>query len=256
MQELALAWYAILSTAYATIAEPLHALASRVPVPLLGALVLGLLGAFSPCQFTTGLSALAVIGGRSSGGGSLLRATTAYAAGKALVYSLVGLAVILAGQALAQAMIPLVQVVRLALGPLMLLLSLYFLGLIRLRWSPGAGLTRAVAERSGSGPGGAFLLGIAFSFAFCPTLFLLFFGLTIPLALGAAEGPLLPAAFALGTSLPLLTVAALLTLRPESSGGGLGYAKKVRRLDRWLRPAAGVILLLAGLNDTFVYWLL
>jgi sorbitol-specific phosphotransferase system component IIBC len=55
----------------------------------------------------------------------MARSAPAYVAGKALVYTAVGLAVILARQALAQAMVPVVQVARQVLGPLMILLALY-----------------------------------------------------------------------------------------------------------------------------------
>lgn len=183
----------------------------------------------------------------------MARSAAAYAAGKALVYTVVGLGVILAGQALAQAMIPVVQIARQALGPVMILLALYLFGLVPLRWTLGSNLAQRLAGGVTGGSKGAFLLGTAFGFAFCPTLFLLFFGLTIPLALRVAEGPLLPPAFALGTALPLL---ALVAAPAGRRGSPLAQLGRARRLDRWLRPVAAAVLLAAGLNDTLVYWLL
>jgi cytochrome c-type biogenesis protein len=64
---------------------------------------------------------------------------------------------------------------------------------------------------------------------------------------------LFPAVFAVGSSLPLLGVAALLAI---GAGGARDYAGSVRRAHRWLRPAATAVLVLAGLNDTLTYWLL
>lgn len=253
MQELVLNWYALLGAGYGAVAEPLSSAARQVDIPLLSALLLGILGATSPCQFTTGVSALAFIAGGPPGTAAMARSAAAYVAGKALVYTVVGLAVILAGQALAQAMVPVVQVARQALGPLMILLALHLFGLVPLRWSLGSGWMRRSTDGASAGGRGAFLLGVAFGFAFCPTLFLLFFGLTIPLALGVAEGPLLPPAFALGTTLPLLALVAVLAARRRSA---LSYVGRVRRLDRWLRPVAGLVLLATGLNDTLVYWFL
>ena len=107
--------------------------------------------------------------------------------------------------------------------------------------------------RAGRGAGGAFLLGTAFSFAFCPTLFLLFFGLTIPLALRSPAGIVFPGVFALGTTLPLFGLAALLT---AGIGATKSYVRSAKRIEAWLRPAAAVVLVLAGLNDTFTYWFL
>jgi hypothetical protein len=96
-------------------------------------------------------------------------------------------------------------------------------------------------------------LGTAFSFAFCPTLFLLFFGLTIPMALASPVGAAYPGLFAVGTSLPLLVLAAAVT-------SGIGTMRRAavsaQRVASWLRLATAVVLLLAGLNDTLTYWLM
>jgi len=66
-------------------------------------------------------------------------------------------------------------------------------------------------------------------------------------------GVVYPAVFAFGTTLPLLGLAAILT---AGAAGVKGYLAGARRLDRWVRPIAGIVLLLAGLSDTFTYWLL
>src|SRR5438477_39404 len=89
-----------------------------------------------------------------------------------------------------------------------LLFGRYLLRLVPRRFSVGFGLAEWIEARAGPGAGGAFLLGTAFSFAFCPTLFLLFFGLTIPLALQSSLGVVYPGVFALGTTLPLIGLAA------------------------------------------------
>jgi hypothetical protein len=105
---------------------------------------------------------------------------------------------------------------------------------------------------AGHGHRGAYLLGVVFSFAFCPTLFWLFFGLTVPLALRSTGGLIFPGLFAVGASLPLLAMTAVV-------GAGLGTARHfiggLRRAERGLRVAAGITLVVAGLHDTIVYWL-
>ena len=62
--ELANQWYIILSTANRAVAEPLMTLSNSLGVPIITALLLGLLGATSPCQVTTNASALAMISRR------------------------------------------------------------------------------------------------------------------------------------------------------------------------------------------------
>ncbi len=253
MRELVSEWYALLGTVNGTVAEPLRALADGLGAPAISALLFGVIGATAPCQLTTGASALAYVARDAGNRRVIARRALAYLLGKALVYTLLGIAVILAGRQLAQSSIPVIVVARKVLGPLMILLGLYLLGLVPLRFSLGQGLAGWLEARTGAGAAGAFLLGVAFSFAFCPTLFLLFFGLTIPLALDSPVGVVYPGIFALGTTLPLLGLAVLL-----AAGVGVtrGYLRGARRIDRWLRPAAGIILVLAGLNDTVTYWFL
>ena len=143
---------------------------------------------------------------------------------------------------------------RKILGPLMLVLGLGLLGLVRVPVSLGTGLAGRfrgwAAER---GVRGAFFLGILFSFTFCPTLFLLFFGLTVPLALQSPVGWTYPALFALGTGLPLLAFAALFGAGSDLAGR---WTRRVGGIHRVAARIAGVVFILAGLNDTLTYWFL
>ncbi|HZU07186.1 MAG TPA: sulfite exporter TauE/SafE family protein [Chloroflexota bacterium] len=253
MRELIAEWYALLSTLNAAVAEPLRTLADSLGLPVASPLLFGLIGATAPCQLTTNASALAYLAHGAGDRRAVARSALAYLLGKALVYTLLGIAVMLAGRQLAQSSIPVAVVARKVLGPVMLLLGLHLLGWVPLRFSLGQGPAAWLEARVGAGTLGAFLLGIAFSLAFCPTLFLLFFGLTLPLALSSPVGVVYPGLFALGTALPLLGLAGLLT-------AGIGVtqcqALRARRFAAWLQPVAGGVLVLAGLNDTVTYWFL
>jgi hypothetical protein len=246
-------WYVTLSTLNAAVAGPLRAVADASGLPVLSALLFGLIGATAPCQLTTGASALAYVAKAAGDRRSVARSALAYLIGKALVYTLLGVAVILAGRQLAQASIPIIVIARKILGPLMIILGFYLLGLRPVQFSVGQAVSDWFGAQAGSGTRGALLLGVSFSFAFCPTLFLLFFGLTIPLALASPVGVVYPAVFALGTTLPLLGLAGLLA---AGVGATKGYLAGARRVDIWLRIAAGAVLVLAGLNDTITYWFL
>ncbi len=253
MQGLVAEWYALLSTLSATVTGPVSAVGEGIGVPVVSVLLFGLIGAASPCQLTTNAGALAYIARRASTHRAVTGSALAYVLGKALVYTVVGTGVILAGQHLAHRAIPVIVVARQLVGPLMILLGLHLLGYLPLRFALGHRLTDWLTLRAGAGGSGAFLLGVAFAFTFCPTLFLLFFGLTIPLALHSPVGLVYPAAFALGTSLPLLGLAGLLS---AAAGAKTRALVGLRRAATWLRPVAAVVLLLAGLHDTLTYWFL
>jgi hypothetical protein len=77
---------------------------------------------------------------------------------------------------------------------------------------------------------GSFYLGVAFSFAFCPTLFLLFFGFLVSLSASSQGGLFFPGIFAFGATPPLH----ILAVSAVVGSGGLGnLAQRLRRLDSW-----------------------
>lgn len=246
-------WYSALSVFTRLYAEPIKGLSDGIGFGPLSAVLFGLIGALSPCQLTTGISALALIGRRPSP--SILISGLSYTAGKATVYALIGLAFVFLGSAASTGAIPGFVLARKLLGPLMLIVGLALIGWIHFRVPLAIG-DRIALYASGrldaTRPPGAFLLGAAFSVAFCPTLFLLFFGLLIPLALASPGGPVYPALFALGTTLPMLLVLGALALGSQrfSVAGALTRAQPV------LTQIAGFVVLLAGLNDTVVYWII
>lgn len=104
---------------------------------------------------------------------------------------------------------------------------------------------------SAPSPRSSFLLGLGFSLAFCPTLFLLFFGITMTLAARSAGGFAFPAIFALGATLPLLL---LVGLTLTSSGAARHVRRGLRQANRPLRWLGAAVLIFFGLHDTLIYW--
>ncbi len=247
-------WYLLLSQLSARLAQPIEALTAQVNLPLASALLFGLLGSTAPCQLTTNLSALAYVSRDASHGGHPMRAAAAYTLGKMLVYTVVGGGAVFLGLGLNEVAIPVVVAMRKALGPLLILIGLGFLGVFRLRGGAGTGLAARLGNRvRGRGAWGPLLMGVAFSVAFCPTLFWLFFGLTIPLALRSPGGWTFPGLFAVGTALPLLALSALLRAGLGTAETGLAHLKAVGKL---VNRVAGAVFVLAGINDTLTYWAL
>jgi cytochrome c biogenesis protein CcdA len=253
VSSLVVAWYAWLSQLVQGPVLVIRELTDAIGWPVASALLFGLIGATSPCQLTTSLGALAFSASRP-GRAAALRATLTFVGAKVAIYSMVGGAVVVLGLELQAASIPVVVVARRLLGPLMLLVGLALMGVIRLP-VPGAlgrKLSARLSSRAASGGrGSAFLLGVAFSFAFCPTLFLLFFGLTLPLALRSAAGWSFPGLFAVGTTLPLVVASGAIAL---GLGAGDRLAGKVGRWHRPIKVVAGAVFLVAGFHDTVVYW--
>lgn len=250
MDELLFRWYDLLGTVGRALTLPIQELTVALGGAPLTPVLLGILGGFSPCQISTGIGAVALIG-REPDRRAFTRGL-AYVAGKSVVYAVLGFAVVVVGRGLEQNTIPFIVVLRRAMGPLMVLAGLVVFGALRPRFDfgPGQRLAAAAAERfDGRTHRGAFALGAAFSFAFCPTLFLLFFGLVMPLTASAPLGAAYPPLFAFGTAIPLLLALGAVSFGARS--GGLRSSSLRVVASRF----AGVLLLLAGLNDTLLYTL-
>jgi cytochrome c biogenesis protein CcdA len=101
--------------------------------------------------------------------------------------------------------------------------GILLLGIVRIPFFQGSGRLASLGERVAKrGRLGAFLLGVVFALAFCPYTAILFFGILVPLALESTAGITLPASFAVGTGLPVLVFAVLLSF---------GVAKMAQWLD-------------------------
>ncbi len=248
-------YYFFLTQLVAPIRAPLSDLSYDIQIPIIAALILGILGAFSPCQLSTNVAAFAFISRDIGETKRVTRSAIAYVLGKVVIYSLVGGAVILLGLQLAQASIPVVVFTRKALGPALVLLGLLMLGVVKLSLPffarIGESLKSHLGERRDARS--SFLLGVAFSFAACPTLFVLFFGSLIPLAVAASVGGLaFPAIFAIGTTFPLMLFVALLAFGAQSV---TPVVKKLRAADVWVSRIAAVVFILVGINEIVLYWL-
>lgn len=254
----ALRLYAVGTSFNAVVAEPLNRLRLSTTVPLLAPLLLGLMAATAPCQLSTGSAALAYVGRDGEPGGAVRRAT-AYLLAKVVFYAVAGAVVMYVVGGDVRAPGDFFTGVRRVLGPATLLAGLVMLRVIRPRFELGGRASARLRELAGARGGtlGAFGLGLAFSLAFCPTLFFLFFAITVPLALSSPLGFAYPAVFAVGMTLPLLGVAWLVSGAREGAAGpdaGGAYLRGLRRWNLVAAPVAGAVFVLAGLYDTVVYW--
>ncbi|MGH2618935.1 MAG: hypothetical protein ACRDJC_27220, partial [Thermomicrobiales bacterium] len=101
IRDAALRWYIFTSSLSAGALPTFQALDARIGIPLITALLLGVLGAAAPCQLTQSVGMLAILGRRDAGR-SRWQAACAYLAGKALVYSSLGMLAVVLGAGLAE----------------------------------------------------------------------------------------------------------------------------------------------------------
>jgi len=136
------------------------------------------------------------------------------------------------------------------LGPVLILSALVLLGLVRLPFRFSGAGPRLQRWVEGAGLSSAFVLGALFAISFCPISAAWFFGGLIPVALQQRSVLVLPAAYGLGTALPVVTVAALLAFGAGSIGRTF---QAVEAVEQWARRATGLVILAVGLFFSLRY---
>lgn len=175
--------YEIFSWLSSVVTGPLTQVARSSNSALLSVLFLGFVGSAAPCQISANIGAMMYFSNRQVQQRLSWIEITMYLLGKASVFSILGALFWLFGQSLPQDMIPFFVFARKMLGPLLIVMGMFFLGLLKLPGSFGFHLSSYIKDLSGriGGKWGAYLLGASFSFGFCPTMVWLFLGLVMPL---------------------------------------------------------------------------
>ncbi|MFK4412375.1 MULTISPECIES: sulfite exporter TauE/SafE family protein [Bacillus] len=213
-------------------------------IPLLFAFLLGIVGTLSPCQLTGNISAITLYGNQSLQKGHAWKHILLFILGKIIAFTTLGLFVWFLGKEIQQILTLYFPWLRKIIGPLLILMGLMLVGIIKGRNFFPIKFIRKQNEV------GSFLLGFFFSLAFCPTMFVLFFGTLIPLSFSYNYGYLFPTFFSIGTALPIVVLMFIIFYL------GLNGAllKKSRKIGEIIQLITGVLLILIGLYDTTLYW--
>ncbi|SOC18047.1 cytochrome c biogenesis protein CcdA [Ureibacillus xyleni] len=241
--------YNLLSNISNFFSEPISTfLNSYEHSPLIIAILLGLIGAFAPCQLTGNISAITFYGYRTIQRESIWKELAFFILGKVLVFSLIGWLAWIFGQVFEREMTIYFPIFRKIIGPLLIITGLLLLGILKLRFIDR--LTTKIPLVMKEGKLGSFLLGASFSIAFCPTMFVLFFVWLMPTVVNTSYGFVLPAFFGLATSIPLLIIFALI----EAFDAKRIILKRSKGIGLYVHRFAGVILVIIGFFDTITYW--
>lgn len=205
-----------------------HQLSDGFNIPVLSALLLGLLTAISPCPMATNIAAIAYVSRKVTNRKYAVMTGALYTLGRMLSYSILGILIIVVGLEIPGIASFFQDFGERILGPLLIVVGLIMLNIDRFSFSLGGGKLASIGGKVADwGVIGGFLLGALFALAFCPYSAILFFGVLIPLALKSSGGVMLPAVFAIGTGLPVLIFGTLI-------------AAGVTRISTWLNAIAHV----------------
>jgi sulfite exporter TauE/SafE len=136
------------------------------------------------------------------------------------------------------------------LGPLLIAV-----GVVLLEWVRLPGFGSRIYDRTGqrlirAGLAGALPLGAVLALAFCPVSAGLFFGGLVPLALEHRSSLWLPALYGLGTGLPVVIFAVLVSAGLAWAGAAF---HRMQSVERWARRATALVVIAVGLYYTWSF---
>ena len=214
-------------------------------IPVLTALLLGLVTAIAPCPMATNIAAVAYITRNVKDRKYAVITGSLYTLGRMFSYSVLGILIIVVGLEIPWLSGAIQDVGEKVLGPLLIVVGLLMLFIDRLSLGRGGNTLASLGSKvAGWGMIGGFLLGVIFALAFCPYSAVLFFGALIPVALKSSGGVALPAVFAIGTGLPVLIFGTLLSL---GVAGVANWLNALTRAERVIRIVVSLIFIGVGI---------
>ncbi len=230
--------------------ETLHQLLESSNIPILSALLLGLLTAISPCPLATNITATAYIAKTLSGKKKVLLSGLLYTLGLALSYTTIATIIILGASKFHVAKFFQGNGEKFV-GPVMVIIGLIMLNIIKFNFLDKINFTEKLQDKfKDKGLLGAFLLGALFAMAFCPYSGAMYFGVLIPMSIKSSVGLFLPIFYALGAGSLVLFFTFLIAFSMQKVGR---YFNTVTKIEKVMRVVAGMLFLLTGLYYILIY---
>lgn len=214
------------------------------------ALWMGLLTSVSPCPLAANIAAMSYVGREVGSRRRTLVAGLLYTLGRALAYAALAAILVRGLLSIPQVALFLQAHMNRIVGPL-----LVAVGLVLLEWIRLPGFGSRLYDRTGerlvkAGLLGALPLGAILALAFCPVSAGLFFGGLIPLALDHRSSLWLPALYGLGTGLPVVVFAVLVSAGLAWVGSAF---HRLQAVERWARRLTAIVVILVGLYYTWSF---
>ena len=214
------------------------------------ALWLGILTSISPCPLATNIAAISFIGRRVGSTRHVLLSGLIYALGRMVTYLALGILLVASILSVPEVSNFLQKYMNKLLGPILILVGMFLLELIQVNFS-GPGISKKMQQRvEKSGVWGAGVLGIVFALSFCPLSAALFFGSLIPLSLKHGSSVFLPSLYGIGTALPVLLFAILLTVGTQYVAMAFN---KLTQIEWWAQRITGGVFVMVGIYYCLAY---
>jgi sulfite exporter TauE/SafE len=229
--------------------EILQSILENTQYSFITAIILGLMTAISPCPLATNISAIGFISRDLKDSKRVFINGLVYTLGRAISYT--GLAIIIFFGASKMNVSMLFQGWgEKLLGPVMILIGLFMLDVIKLKFPGFSGLTDKIGEKSKGSYWSTLLLGMVFALAFCPYSGVLYFVMLIPITVASVSGLYLPVLFAIATGLPVIIFAWLLAYAVGNVGK---LYNQIKTFELWFRRVVSVIFIGVGIYYIIIF---
>jgi len=212
---------------------------SEIIIALSSAFWLGILTSISPCPLATNIAAVSFVGRNIEKARKVALSGILYSLGRMCAYTLTGSLVILGLSEISSLSFLLQRIMNMALGPILVLVGMFLVGLIKLNFLSFGVSTGIEKWSKKSGLLSSFSLGLIFALSFCPVSA----GL-IPIAIKIKSNILAPALFGLGTAFPVIIFGLFLTVGRMSADK---LFKKITHIQKQASLVSGIIILVVGL---------
>jgi len=212
-------------------------------MPWVTAMVLGLMTAISPCPLATNITAVGFISKDIENRNRVFLNGILYTLGRAISYFGIAFIMFLGADQLKFSGF-FQQYGEKIIGPLLLIIGLFMLDILKIKFPGLSGLTSGMERKKRWGYLDVILLGIVFALAFCPYSGVLYFGMLIPMTISSASGLYLPVIFAIATGIPVIIIAWILAY--AVSGLGAAY-NKIKSFEIWFRRVIAVLFIVVGI---------
>ncbi len=230
--------------------EFLNNLYANTSMPIVSALVLGLLTAISPCPMATNITAIGFIGKDIENKNRVFYNGLVYTLGRTFSYTALAVIIFLGADQF-KISGTFQQYGEKIIGPLLLIIGVFMLGIIKLNFPAFNRITEHLQNKKKFSYWNVFLLGVVFALAFCPYSGVLYFGMLIPLTV-STSGLHLPIVFAVATGIPVIIFAWLIAF--TISGVGNLY-KRIKSFEFWFRKVVAVLFIGIGIYYIIAVWI-
>ena len=224
--------------------EWLQHLADSSNIPILTALILGIMTAIAPCPLAMNITATAFLSKEIANKRRVLFNGIFYTLGRMFSYTALA-SIIYFGASKFHIARWFQQIDGLWIGIALVVFGVLILDIIKFKipfidkWTSSVGDQKMKRNYLN-----ALLLGVLFALAFCPYSAVLYFGGLIPLTLASPTGLLLPPVFAVTTGLPVIVVAWLLAYSVSNIGS---FYNRMKSFEKWFKRIVAAVFIIVGI---------